>query len=316
MLKMKIYNSFAEMESSCYGGAIALGTFDGLHVGHRKIIYGALASGIRPVGIVTFANHPLSVIAPEQEPPQLVSPAERRKLLGEQGIDFLLELTFTGQLAHQPPESFVKDLLKALRPRVILVGENFTFGAGGRGTADTLASCVAEVSAGLTGQTCQVVKVPLICTEDGAVVSSTRIRQAVQGGKVLEAAFLLGRPFTMEGSVVHGDQQGRTIGFPTANLALEERLAVPANGAYAVYAAIAGENGRLPGIAAITSKPTAGGRERRLEVHLLDFAGDIYGKNLQVSFVDRLRAERRFNSFEELKAQLEQDKLRAKKILK
>lgn len=120
----------------------------------------------------------------------------------------------------------------------------------------------------------------------------------------------------MEGSVVHGDQQGRTIGFPTANLALEERLAVPANGAYAVYAAIAGENGRLPGIAAITSKPTAGGRERRLEVHLLDFAGDIYGKNLQVSFVDRLRAERRFNSFEELKAQLEQDKLRAKKILK
>lgn len=189
MVKMKIYNSFAEMESSCYGGAIALGTFDGIHVGHRKIIYGALASGIRPVGIVTFANHPLSVIAPEQEPPQLVSPAERRKLLGEQGIDFLLELKFTGQLADQPPESFVKDLLKALRPRVILVGENFTFGAGGQGTADTLASCVAEVSAGLTGQTCQVVKVPLICTEDGAVVSSTRIRQAVQGERFWKPLF-------------------------------------------------------------------------------------------------------------------------------
>lgn len=316
MVKMKIYNSFAALESSCYGGAIALGTFDGLHVGHRKIICGALAGEIKPVGIVTFANHPLSVIAPEKEPPRLVSPAERRKLLEDLGIDFLIELEFTGQLANQPPESFVKDLLKALRPRVILVGENFTFGLGGRGTADALAGCTAEFSESLTGQMCQVVKTPLICTEDGAVVSSTRIRQAIQAGQVLEAAFLLGRSFTMEGSVIHGDQQGRTIGFPTANLAPEEKLAVPANGAYAVYAVVSGDSSRRMGIAAITNKPTVGGREKRLEVHLLDFVGDIYGKTLQVSFVDRLRPERKFTSFEALKAQLEQDKLRAKEILK
>lgn len=315
-MKMKIYNSFAEVEDSCYGGVIALGTFDGLHVGHRKIIYDALTFGVRPVGIVTFANHPLSVIAPEEEPPQLISRLERRRLLAEQGIDFLIELPFTGQLANQPPESFAKDLLKAVRPRVILVGENYTFGAGGRGTADALANCAAEFSAEFTGQLCQVGKVPLICTEDGAAVSSTRIRQAVQGGNVLVAAVLLGHFFTMDGRVVPGDQHGRTIGFPTANLIPEEKLVVPANGAYAVYAALEGENARRPGIAAITNKPTAGGREKRLEVHLLDFAGDLYGKNIQVSFVDLLREERKFASFGELQKQLEQDKLRAKEILK
>ncbi|MDO4203701.1 MAG: riboflavin biosynthesis protein RibF [Selenomonadaceae bacterium] len=313
---MKIYTNFNDIVKDCHGGAVALGTFDGLHVGHRTIIGGALASGKRPAGVVTFANHPLSVLAPDKEPLYIISRDERRKQLAELGIDFLVELEFTAELAAMPPEVFAERLISALRPAAVMVGENYSFGAHGAGDAELLSRYAGELSEKLTGEECQVVVFPLTKTEDGLTVSSTRIREAVQAGKVAEAAVLLGRPFLMDGIVVHGDEQGRTIGFPTANIIPDERQAIPANGAYAVYATMEGDSRMQPAIAAITNKPTAGGRERRLEVHLLDFAGDIYESRLRVSFVEKLRDERKFASFQELKEQLEKDKEQAKEILK
>ena len=315
-MTMRIYSSFDSVEKDCYGGAVALGTFDGLHIGHRTIIDGAISSGTRPVGVLTFANHPLSVIAPDMEPLYLVSRSVRRELLAEIGIDFLVELEFTAELAAMPPELFVERMILALHPTAVTVGENYSFGAYGKGTSEMLGRLAMQMSEQLTGVPCRVDTFPLTRTEDGIAVSSTRIREAVQAGDVARAAVLLGRPFSMEGMVIHGDEQGRTIGFPTANLMPDERQAVPNNGAYAVYASVDDEGRRIPAIAAVTNKPTAGGRERRLEVHLLDFAGDIYGSQLRVSFIEKLRDERRFASFQELKEQLEKDKQQATEILK
>ena len=313
---MRIYNSFENIDERFYGGAVALGTFDGLHIGHRTIVDGALSAGKACAGVITFANHPLSVIAPDKEPPCIISSKERREQLAALGIDFLVELEFTKELAAMSPEAFVEKLVRSVRPAAVMVGENYSFGARGAGNTALLHRIAGELSEKLTGSACQVISFPLTKTEDGRTVSSTRIREVIQTGEVAEAAQLLGRPFTMEGCVLHGDEQGRTIGFPTANISLNDRQAVPPNGAYAVYADIEGESRTLPGIAAITNKPTAGGRERRLEVHLLDFSGDLYGKNLRVSFTERLREERKFSSFAELKEQLERDKQQAKTILR
>ncbi len=312
---MRIYNSFENIDACFSGGAVALGTFDGLHIGHRTIIDGALSAGKGCAGVITFANHPLSVIAPEKEPPCIISSRERREQLTALGIDFLVELEFTKELADMSPEAFVEKLVLSIRPSAIMVGENYSFGARGAGNAKSLCRIAGELSEKLMGSSCQVTSFPLTKTDDGRTVSSTRIREVIQTGAVAEAAQLLGRPFTMEGCVLHGDEQGRTIGFPTANIMLNDRKAVPANGAYAVYASIEGNSRTLAGIAAITNKPTAGGRERRLEVHLLDFSDDLYGKNLKVSFIEQLREEKKFSSFAELKEQLEKDKQQAKTIL-
>jgi riboflavin kinase / FMN adenylyltransferase len=262
--------------------AVAIGTFDGVHRGHRVVIEAARSSGLRST-VVTFDPHPRLVLGYEV---QLLSTFERRaELIAEIGPDELLVVAFTLELSRLEPEEFVARVLEPIGTRLVFAGEDFRFGAGRRGDVPLLRSLGLEVR-----------PVPLI---DG--VSSSRIRELARAGEVDAAAELLGRPFELEGTVVAGDQRGGTLGFPTANLAADEHLLVPAYGIYA---------GAALGTRAAVSigvNPHYGGSERRIEAFLLDFRGDLYGSRLRVELWRRLREERSFASEQELVAQIARD---------
>jgi riboflavin kinase / FMN adenylyltransferase len=262
--------------------AVALGTFDGVHRGHRAVIEAAKASGLRST-IVTFHPHPRAVLGYEV---QLLAPFQRRvELIGDVGPDELLVVEFTPELSRLAPEEFCERVLVPLGARVILAGEGFRFGAGRRGDLGLLARLGFDVR-----------PVPLI---EG--VSSSRIRELLRAGDVGAAAGLLGRPSEVEGVVVAGDQRGGTLGFPTANLAVPADLLVPAYGIYA------GEALGLRAAVSIGVNPHYGGTERRVEAFILDFEGDLYGKRLRVELWKRLRDERTFESEDDLVAQIALD---------
>jgi riboflavin kinase / FMN adenylyltransferase len=262
--------------------AVAIGTFDGVHRGHRAAIEAARDSGLRSL-VVTFDPHPRLVLGYDV---QLLSTLERRlELIGEIGPDEALVLPFTEELSRLEPEEFVARVLAPLGTRVVVAAEGFRFGRGRAGDVGILRDCGLEVRA-----------VPLV--ED---VSSSRIRELAASGEVGEAAGLLGRPFEVEGTVVSGDQRGGTLGFPTANLGVDPHLLVPAFGIYA---------GAALGTRAAVSigvNPHYGGGERRIEAFLLDFAGDLYGRTLRVELWERLRDERAFGSEQELIDQIARD---------
>ncbi len=262
--------------------AVAIGTFDGVHRGHRAVIQAAKATGLRSV-VVTFHPHPRSVLGYEVN---LLATLERRiELIERIGPDELLIVAFTPELSRLAPDQFVRDVLEPLGTRVVVAGEGFRFGSGRRGDLPLLRRLGLEVHA-----------VPLV---DG--VSSSRIRELLAEGNVIEAAHLLGRPPELEGAVVAGDQRGGTLGFPTANLAVEPGLLVPAHGIYA--GAALGHRAAI----SIGVNPHYGGRERKVEAYLLDFAGDLYGARLRLELWTRLRDERAFGSEEELVAQMARD---------
>jgi riboflavin kinase/FMN adenylyltransferase len=262
--------------------AVAIGTFDGVHRGHRSVIEAAKASGLRS-SVVTFDPHPRLVLGYEV---QLLTTFDRRaELIGEIGPDELLVVAFTPELSRLQPEEFVERVLRPLGTRVVFAGEDFRFGAGRRGDVPLLRRLGLEVRA-----------VPILTG-----VSSSRIRELAAEGDVAAAAELLGRPFELEGSVVSGDQRGGTLGFPTANLALDPHLLAPAYGIYA---------GSALGARAAVSigvNPHYGGSERRIEAFLLDWEGDLYGRRLRLELWERLREERAFASEEELVAQIAVD---------
>jgi riboflavin kinase/FMN adenylyltransferase len=262
--------------------AVAIGTFDGVHRGHRSVIEAAKASGLRST-VVTFDPHPRLVLGYEV---QLLTTFERRaELVGEIGPDELLVVAFTPELSRLQPEEFVERVLRPLGTRVVFAGEDFRFGAGRRGDVALLRRLGLEVRA-----------VPILTG-----FSSSRIRELAAEGDVAAAAELLGRPFELEGSVVSGDQRGGTLGFPTANLALDPHLLAPAYGIYA---------GSALGARAAVSigvNPHYGGSERRIEAFLLDWEGDLYGRRLRLELWERLREERAFASEEELVAQIAVD---------
>jgi len=262
--------------------AVAIGTFDGVHRGHRAVIEAARSSGLRST-IVTFDPHPRLVLGYEV---QLLSTFERRvELIEEVGPHELLAVPFTLELSRLQPEEFVARVLEPIGTRVVFAGEDFRFGAGRRGDVALLRNLGLEVR-----------PVPLV-----AGVSSSRIRELARAGEVAAAAKLLGRPFELEGTVVTGDQRGGTLGFPTANLAADEHLLVPAYGIYA---------GAALGTRAAVSigvNPHYGGSERRIEAFLLDFQGDLYGSRLRLELWQRLREERSFASEAELVAQIDRD---------
>jgi len=262
--------------------AVAIGTFDGVHRGHRAVIDAVKATGLRST-VLTFEPHPRLVLGYDV---QLLTTFERRlELLDEAGPDEVLVVEFTQELSCLEPEDFVARYLTAIGAAVVVAGEDFRFGAGRRGDVSLLRSQGVEVRA-----------VPLL-----AGVSSSRIRELVREGDLPGAAALLGRPFELEGEVVYGDQRGGTLGFPTANISPDAHVLVPAYGIY--VGATLGH--RVA--ASIGVNPHYGGSERRIEAFLLDFEGDLYGARLRLELWERLREERAFASEEELLAQIAAD---------
>jgi len=279
------------------GAAIAVGVFDGLHLGHQRILERMLgragASGGARV-VVSFDPHPDVVLSKSfQAIPPLTPIREKRARLAALGVDRFAVLPFTRELAALSPEEFVeRHLVAPHAPSALVVGENFALGRGRAGDVPRLRAIGARMGF-------EVEAVPLLELE-GAPVTSTRIRQLLAAGEVAAAARLLGRRYGLEASVVTGEGVGRTLGFPTANLRLHDEKLVPANGIYAVWVRLGGESGLRPGAMSIGVRPTFGGKVRALEVFLLDWSGDLVGRAVEVEFDSWLREEKRFEGPEPL----------------
>jgi riboflavin kinase / FMN adenylyltransferase len=277
---VKVVRTLAELDPA--ERAVAIGTFDGVHRGHRAAIEEAIATGLHSA-VVTFDPHPRRVLGYDVE---LVTTLERRiELIGEIGPDELLVLEFTPELSRLEPEAFVGAVLEPLGTRIVVAAESFRFGQGRRGDVELLRRVGLEVR-----------DVPVV---EG--VSSSRVRELLRAGDVVGAAALLGRPAEVEGVVVSGDQRGGTLGFPTANIAVAPGLLVPAHGIYA------GEAGGHRTAASIGVNPHYGGTERRIEAFLLDFEGDLHGEKLRLELWRRLRDERAFASEDDLVRQIAAD---------
>jgi riboflavin kinase / FMN adenylyltransferase len=271
---------------------VAVGMFDGVHLGHREVIRGSDT-------VLTFDPHPLAVLHPDATPKLLQSAQIKRDTIAGLGVDELVVIPFDREFASKPPEQFVKEVLvERLGATHVSVGENFRFGRKAEGDPAFLSSRTEF----------ETRVVPLVEVH-GETVSSSHIRGLVAAGEVKEAAAFLGGPFMFEGEVVHGDKRGRTLGFPTANIVPDDRLAVPGHGVYAAWA-----HG-YPAAVNVGVRPTfVTGRGLLIEAYLLDFDGDLYGQTLRVAFAERLRGEKRFESVDELVEQMGRDAQRAREI--
>jgi riboflavin kinase/FMN adenylyltransferase len=289
------------------GGALAVGNFDGVHLGHAALLAGLREQARRVAGpavALTFDPHPLELLRPGKPLALLTTTEDRSRLLRELGADEVVVLRTTPDLLALTAEEFFALVIRErFAARAIVEGVNFGFGHNREGNVATLERLCAAADIPLT-------VVPPVSL-DGAEVSSSRIRAALQGGDVEEVARLLGRPYRLHGTVAVGQRRGQTLGFPTANL---ERLAVPApgDGVYAVRAEVRGAV--WPGAANVGPNPTFGEQARKVEVHLIGFQGDLYGQPLTVDFLRRLRATRPFSGPAELVEQLRRDVEQARKM--
>lgn len=305
---MQVYTDLTEFKMNYAGSVVALGTFDGVHIGHRKIIQTAvtLAKQLKvPSVVFTFSNHPLTFICPEKAPLQILSSLSKIEQIEKLEVDILLNISFTPELLSLSPTDFIQLLTLKLRPIYLVVGPNYTFGYKGVGTPDFLNSMAEAYN--------YKVKVPEAVTSNNQLVSSTLIRQMIKEGNIQKANQLLGAPFTIIGTVVEGDKVGRQIGFPTANLDIPMGMIVPCNGVYAAKVAV--HNHQYNALLNIGTNPTFGEKNRRLEAYLLDFSGNLYGQDIAVSLLHRLRGEIRFPSVEQLQHQIAIDVQEARKIL-
>lgn len=300
---MEIITSLdAELKNKYPATVIALGTFDGLHLGHTDVINTAKnyaeRSGLK-LAVFTFSNHPLALIRPDLVPVRIISAEEKIKLLESFGVDYLINIPFTEDFAALSPDEFL-DRLACFNYRCLVVGENFTYGFLGSGKTETL-----ERSGRKNGF--DVIVRPLV-KMNGNVVSSTGIRNLIQAGHIEYANRMLGRAYAITGKIVHGEQRGRKLGFPTANIELlHGEMAVPAPGVYAVTASI--EGSIYEGMGNIGNNPTFNDVEHaRLEVNLFNCSRDLYGKTMSVQFHKYIRAEKKFSGVEELCRQIEEDK--------
>lgn len=288
---------------------VALGNFDGVHLGHQAVVSRAVEEGrrwgMRSVA-ATFDPHPRAVLWPGNEPKLLTTPEVRRELLLACGVDEVREIRFDRQLSKKSPREFVLEVLAgSLGARVVVVGENFRFGHKASGDVTELRRCMREVSG-------EAYTVP-ISNVLGEGISSTRIRKLLAAGEVREAARFLGRPYLLRGEVVEGDKRGRTIGFPTVNVLSDERALVPGRGVYAGHAWVGSE--RYGACMNVGTAPTFDRRESRVEAYLLGYGGDLYGRVVDVTFEERLRPEKRFSGVEELKEQIARDVEEARNFL-
>jgi len=311
---MRVHRGPGRLPDAARGAAVAIGNFDGVHLGHREVIGRARALAWQrsaPLGVVTFEPHPRELLDPERAPARLTPFARKAELLRDLGVQHLYVLRFGPELMRLSPEAFVSDILVAgLGVVAVTTGENFRFGHRRAGDATTMAELAQRC--GFLFEAVPAVRI------GGEVCSSTRIREALAAGEVAAAARLLGYAYELRGGVVAGDRLGRELGYPTANLRpAGRRPLLPANGIYAVRAAVF--RGRQwewhPGVASLGTRPTVGGVDRRLEVHLLDGLHELYGCRMRVAFVERLREERRFDTVEALVAEMARDCARARDVL-
>ena len=288
---------------------LTIGVFDGVHLGHRHLISRltelARKQGLAS-GVVTFAQHPQEVLSPQTRLPFLTNLAQRTKLLKEAGVEVIITLSFTPELARLSPRQFLEKLKKYLRMRGLVVGPDFALGQNREGDVDNLSRLGEEMGFSVT------VVPPL--TIDGQVVSSTAIRKALASGDMKRAQSLIGRPFRLQGRVTSGAKRGAELGFPTANLEASPQQAIPAEGVYASRVHI--DNQAHPAMTNIGQRPTFGESQRVVEVYLLDYHGDLYKQELTVDIIERLRGEIKFDSPEELKQQIAKDVKQGTAILK
>lgn len=284
---------------------IALGTFDGVHLGHRKLIDTALAlakeRGLRPL-IYTFSNHPLEAFG---QTPRLLMPGARRVAFLS-GLCETVAEPFDRAFAAMEPAGFVEMLLHRYAMKEAVGGFNYTFGSRGAGDMALLRALGGKLGF-------QVCEIPPE-TYGGAPISSSRIRAALEAGRVEDAGAMLGRPFTLAGRVAAGKAIGHSLGFPTANLDVAPNLVLPASGVYAVWAVLQ-DGTRRPAVTNVGDNPTVGGTETTVETHILDTQADLYGQALEVAFVGRLRGDVRFPSREALSAQIGRDVAAARALL-
>jgi riboflavin kinase / FMN adenylyltransferase len=284
--------SLPDVEPGSAPRKVAIGTFDGVHLGHREVIRGSDT-------VLTFDPHPLSVIHPEATPKLISTAAVKRDLIAGLGVEELVVIPFDKGFSSQTAEEFVRDILiDRLGAVQVSVGENFRFGRRAQGTADFL----REHSEFET-------RVAPLVEAAGETISSSHIRGLVAAGEVAQAATFLGGPFLFEGEVVSGDRRGRELGMPTANLVPDERYVVPGHGVYAAWA-----HGHPAAVNVGVRPMFETGRGLLVEAHLIDFEGDLYGETLRIAFLERLRGEKRFESVDELVAQMERDVEDAKRI--
>jgi riboflavin kinase / FMN adenylyltransferase len=284
------------------GAVVTVGTFDGVHLGHHAVLEEigrrARRTGRRSV-LVTFHPHPLRIVRPEQAPPLLTLPAEKKEFLAESSLEYAVFVAFTPELQQYSARRFVTEiLLGRVGMRELVIGYDHGFGKDREGTVDTMRELGAEFDFAVD-------VVPEVRV-DGEPISSSRIRQALEAGDVVFAARALGRPYSVEGPIVQGMQRGRKLGFPTANLSIgDPEKMMPLEGVYAVYGRVGSE--RIPGLLHLGPRPTFSGSPPSVELHLLDWSGDLYGKVVRVDFCGRLRAIRPFASAAELVEQLHRD---------
>jgi len=298
---MKVLHGFLDVAVEGPGAAVSIGNFDGVHRGHQAVIGSAVAAargrGLTSVAC-TFDPHTRVLLAPQCPPRQLASLDQRLAAIQAMGVDIAVVIPFTESVAAQSREVFVEEfLVGALRARELHVSKDFRFGQGGRGDVEFLASIAAQMGF-------EVRVVPPVMS-NGAPISSTRIRDAVQQGRMREAAALLGRPFTLVGEVVSGEGRGRDLHAPTANLDVAG-LFLPARGVYVTAATTDGVT--HPSVTNVGVKPTfGGGHDISVEAHLLEGGGQLYGKTVTLAFLKRLRAEMRFDGPAQLAAQIQRD---------
>ena len=306
---MIVARTFDELDGVLSGSCLTIGNFDGVHLAHQKLL-GRVRERARALSVVslavTFEPHPRSVLLGKNDPVRLTTPDVKLELIAATGIEACLVLPFTRAFAALEPEEFVRDcLVRDLGMRELIVGHDWAFGKGRKGSFETL-------SALGKGMGFLVERLSPVLVED-AVVSSTRIRDMLQSGDVWDARPLLGRFHKVRGEVVHGaDRGGKLLGFPTANINAKDQL-LPKTGVYAVWVS-KGEQ-VWAGVANIGMNPTFGGDHLSVEAHIFDYSGDLYGKDVDLHFVQRLRSEKKFSGIEELKAKIAEDAKLAKRVL-
>ncbi|MEL7091102.1 MAG: bifunctional riboflavin kinase/FAD synthetase [Pseudomonadota bacterium] len=307
---MRIIRDYQFVEAQDRGATAAIGNFDGVHIGHRSVIEMARdAAPGAPLGVLTFEPHPRSYFAPDAPPFRLMGSGARASRLEKLGVEQLYELPFNAQLAGLSPEAFAQDVVAdGLGLRHVVVGADFCFGKGRAGTAQDLARFGAEMGFGVT--------IAPLLEHTERTVSSTAIRTALSEGRPQDAAAMLGHWHRIEGPVIGGEQRGRTLGYPTANMSVDG-LHLPAFGVYAVLVDVLDgpHVGSYHGVASLGVRPMFGVNTPNIETFVFDFSGDLYGTTLSIGLVEHLRGEAKFDSVEALVEQMDRDSARSRDIL-
>lgn len=299
---MKILSSLEALSQALRGATYAIGNFDGFHLGHRALIE-RVQREPGPSGLITFEPHPRRLFAPDGPPQRLMSREDKQRQARALGLDLYVELPFTWEFAGLEAQEFHQAVLQPLAPRLLVTGQDFHYGNKRSGSLDTLRAAGFEVE-GLAK----------VGDASGLSYGSSRIRQAIRDADFAQVAALMGAPWTLTSQVERGDQIGRTIGFPTANLSLGGYLRPPI-GIYAARVGIGEDEPTLPAAAYYGFRPSIDGQHERFEVHLLDFDGDLYDRQLRVALIAHLRGDKALDGLEALKAQIAEDCQQARQVL-